>query len=1182
MKKALLFAGLAAAALSFVGCNKEADIQGPRATTYEVILNTEDTRTVNQGMSTKWEANDALTAFYASSGTTEWSENIKFTVQDAETGRATGEVTLEAGTYDWYMFYPYTKQLPNPTTVNPETSKPSGYTTIGGQFQAQAKEDDMAHLAGPKVPLFGRVMNVSSTAVPGIAMKHAAAVIRFNVQNKLSENIYVKSIKFTAPTDFVGTYYVNFTEEEASYVASGESYVFDNATLTVSEAQGTAPNGTSAFYLVAKPFTAANGSDLTVEIVAENADGSKSATLMKQVTLTSATEFVSACIKTLNIPFDKPMSAVVAQTLPYEETFADGAGEFTVENVTGTGIWNPATASGQKCMKGTSYISGSNTEAESWLISPEIDGTAAANGIKLSFKQCINKFFGNVAEEATLWAREKGGDWKQFTITYPTPNGTWSAFEEQVVDLSEYMGKTFQFAFKYVGHSATAGTWEVANVAVTDEAVAAYTFLAELEGSDEVAANITSVTIKVTGNVPWTAEPSEGVTLDKTSGEGNATITASFAANTATTPKNYSVMVRTTNTEVDNDEWEITFTQAAASATAEAYPYEETFATSQGDFTIDNVTLPEGLSYVWSFDTRKFMKASGYKNPTNYATESWLISPVVDLATAVNPALTFKHATNFFTSVETAQEEATVWAREENGTWAKLEGVNYPTSLGWTFVDSGSIDLSAYAGKKIQIGFKYTSTATKAGTWEIQNFKLDEAVTGPVDPEVTVPSTISVEKGSTATIDVTTNSDGAQTWSTSDATVATVANGVVTGVKAGTATITLSIAATTAFNAATKTIAVTVTEISENDVVFIFSEMGLENAVAYTDPFTQDGVDVTFIGGGNTGKYYNTGSGVRIYGNGGVVVSTSRGISKISYTFQEETSTAGTGANQVTFVTYPIATDWTVDGGTFTNGVISEWTGSATSVTLTRATGGGHWRLQKVVVTCEGEIPTLSSITLANYKTELMKGSDFNFGGTVTAHYSNSTTKDVTSKAEFTGYDMNTPGTYTVTVSYTEEGTTKTATYTLTVSEPVGGITDILNQTFTGITGSSYTDFSGKKGTSGAIYAGQCAGSNSSIQLRAKNDNCGIITTTSGGKVRKVTVTWESHTMEGRTLNIYGKNAAYSSATDLYDEAKQGTLLGSVTYGTSTELTISGDYQYIGLRSAADAMYLSEIDITWE
>ena len=145
-----------------------------------------------------------------------------------------------------------------------------------------------------------------------------------------------------------------------------------------------------------------------------------------------------------------------------------------------------------------------------------------------------------------------------------------------------------------------------------------------------------------------------------------------------------------------------------------------------------------------------------------------------------------------------------------------------------------------------------------------------------------------------------------------------------------------------------------------------------------------------------------------------------------------------------------------------------------------------------------------------------------------------------------------------------------------------GEVTDVLNQTFTGVTGTSYTSFFDKTGTSGAVYAGQCAGGNSSIQLRSTSPS-GIVSTTSGGKVKKVTVVWESHTQSGRTLNIYGSNTAYFSSTDLYEtDGTQGTLLGTIVYGTSTELTINGDYAYIGLRSNGSAMYLTSISIVWE
>lgn len=129
---------------------------------------------------------------------------------------------------------------------------------------------------------------------------------------------------------------------------------------------------------------------------------------------------------------------------------------------------------------------------------------------------------------------------------------------------------------------------------------------------------------------------------------------------------------------------------------------------------------------------------------------------------------------------------------------------------------------------------------------------------------------------------------------------------------------------------------------------------------------------------------------------------------------------------------------------------------------------------------------------------------------------------------------------------------------------------------------SSYTSWSNVQATSGsdAKYAGQSSGASSYIQIRATSPS-GITSTTTGGKAKKVTVTWNSETADGRTLNVYGKNTAYTASSDLYDDEKKGTLLGTIVYGTSTEFTITGDYAYIGLRSNSGAMYLDEIDIDW-
>ncbi len=145
-------------------------------------------------------------------------------------------------------------------------------------------------------------------------------------------------------------------------------------------------------------------------------------------------------------------------------------------------------------------------------------------------------------------------------------------------------------------------------------------------------------------------------------------------------------------------------------------------------------------------------------------------------------------------------------------------------------------------------------------------------------------------------------------------------------------------------------------------------------------------------------------------------------------------------------------------------------------------------------------------------------------------------------------------------------------------------VSDELTLSTTGVTAGStdYSSWSGKTDNSDAVYAGQSAGDKSAIQLRSKNSNSGIITTASGGKAKKVTIVWNSNTTNGRTLNIYGKNSAYSAPTDLYNNSNQGTLLGTIVKGTSTELSITNDYAYIGMRSDSGAMFLDKVTVDWE
>ena len=83
----------------------------------------------------------------------------------------------------------------------------------------------------------------------------------------------------------------------------------------------------------------------------------------------------------------------------------------------------------------------------------------------------------------------------------------------------------------------------------------------------------------------------------------------------------------------------------------------------------------------------------------------------------------------------------------------------------------------------------------------------------------------------------------------------------------------------------------------------------------------------------------------------------------------------------------------------------------------------------------------LDSITISGQTTTFNLGDTFAFGGTVTAHYEDSTSANVTSSATFTGYDLNTLGDQTVTVSYTEVGITRTTTYQITVQQGTVDVT---------------------------------------------------------------------------------------------------------------------------------------------
>lgn len=173
---------------------------------------------------------------------------------------------------------------------------------------------------------------------------------------------------------------------------------------------------------------------------------------------------------------------------------------------------------------------------------------------------------------------------------------------------------------------------------------------------------------------------------------------------------------------------------AAFELSGEGTPnFEAALTDNQGAWTFVDKILPEGLSYVWAQSSSYGMKASAYANGTKYVTESYLVSPALILGE--NSVLTFDHVQRY--AAEDPATQLTLLIRgDKPDSWQyQLPIPNYSDGSSWTFVSSGDIDLSAYAGKTIQLWFRYTSDENFAATWEIKNVKVTNAKTaedGPV------------------------------------------------------------------------------------------------------------------------------------------------------------------------------------------------------------------------------------------------------------------------------------------------------------------------------------------------------------------------------------------------------------------------------------------------------------------
>ncbi len=146
------------------------------------------------------------------------------------------------------------------------------------------------------------------------------------------------------------------------------------------------------------------------------------------------------------------------------------------------------------------------------------------------------------------------------------------------------------------------------------------------------------------------------------------------------------------------------------------------------------LTYPQAGTRTWYGNyvssSNRWVQATAFESGEE-SVITWMITPALDLTTAVSPYIRFESANGWdkgasielFVSSD-YDESATPWT----STWTELAFTLPPlSSSGYgPFVSSGNVDLSAYAGDTVYIAWVYTGSSTQTTTWEVDNVLVAE------------------------------------------------------------------------------------------------------------------------------------------------------------------------------------------------------------------------------------------------------------------------------------------------------------------------------------------------------------------------------------------------------------------------------------------------------------------------
>lgn len=174
----------------------------------------------------------------------------------------------------------------------------------------------------------------------------------------------------------------------------------------------------------------------------------------------------------------------------------------------------------------------------------------------------------------------------------------------------------------------------------------------------------------------------------------------------------------------------ITFQKANGEWVEARVYFESTFLGGDGGgFVAEDIEL-SGLTQVWTLESSYGWKGTGFSSE-NKNTESYLVSPEIDLSKAATPSVVFDCAINYLKGAERSKNFNLLISTDYAGaaasaSWKTLEVTGWPVEDSWSFVTVEPLSLADYVGKKIRLAFHYKSTSATACTVEVKNMSVKE------------------------------------------------------------------------------------------------------------------------------------------------------------------------------------------------------------------------------------------------------------------------------------------------------------------------------------------------------------------------------------------------------------------------------------------------------------------------